>query len=422
MKWIVRIVLINCLFMFGWACKKKEVVEEIRKDKSAREIIGNPEYLAISYGGYRQNSRDIQPTIEELKEDMLILNAMGIGMLRTYNTHFEQAGNILKAIRELKEEDPQFEMYVMLGIWINCENAFTGVPNHEREDEEANTAEVERAVELAKEYPDIVKVLAVGNEAMVKWAASYFVQPDVILRWVNHLQNLKSKGELSKDLWITSSDNFASWGGGGSEYHVEALEKLWSAVDYVSVHTYPMHDTHYNPSFWGIVEGDQQKEKTKQIEAAMERALAYAQGQYDSVVAYGKHLGISKPIHIGETGWATASNGLYGKGGSKATDEFKEGLYHRLMREWTDTNRISCFFFEAFDENWKDAQNPGGSENHFGLISIDGEVKYALWDLLDQGAFRGLTRGGRPLRKSWNGQLDSLLTAVEIPPLKDHIE
>ena len=422
MKWIVRIVLINCLFMFGWACKKKEVVEEIRKDKSAREIIGNPEYLAISYGGYRQNSRDIQPTIEELKEDMLILNAMGIGMLRTYNTHFEQAGNILKAIRELKEEDPQFEMYVMLGIWINCENAFTGVPNHEREDEEANTAEVERAVELAKEYPDIVKVLAVGNEAMVKWAASYFVQPDVILRWVNHLQNLKSKGELSKDLWITSSDNFASWGGGGSEYHVEALEKLWSAVDYVSVHTYPMHDTHYNPSFWGIVEGDQQKEKTKQIEAAMERALAYAQGQYDSVVAYGKHLGISKPIHIGETGWATASNGLYGKGGSKATDEFKEGLYHRLMREWTDTNRISCFFFEAFDENWKDAQNPGGSENHFGLISIDGEVKYALWDLLDKGAFQGLTRGGRPLRKSWNGQLDSLLTAVEIPPLKDHIE
>jgi hypothetical protein len=67
---------------------------------------------------------------------------------------------------------------------------------------------------LTRQYPDIIKVIAVGNEAMVKWAASYFVQPDVILKWVNHLQALKQKGDLPKALWITSSDNFASWGGG----------------------------------------------------------------------------------------------------------------------------------------------------------------------------------------------------------------
>ncbi len=57
-------------------------------------------------------------------------------------------------------------------------------------------------------------MIAVGNEAMVKWATAYYVQPSVILKWVNHLQDLKKKGELPKDLWITSSDNFASWGGG----------------------------------------------------------------------------------------------------------------------------------------------------------------------------------------------------------------
>jgi hypothetical protein len=42
---------------------------------------------------------------------------------------------------------------------------------------------------------------------------SYYVQPSVILKWVNHLQELK-KGKLDANLWITSSDNFASWGGG----------------------------------------------------------------------------------------------------------------------------------------------------------------------------------------------------------------
>ncbi|NNJ54915.1 MAG: glycosyl hydrolase family 17, partial [Bacteroidia bacterium] len=213
---------------------------------TASELLGNPEYLAISYGGYRETTRDIQPTIPQLKNDLKILSAMGIKVLRTYNTQYAQASNLLKAIQEMKEENPQFEMYVMLGIWIDCENAWTDIaPNHDAEDIENNTAEVKRAVALANTYPNIVKILAVGNEAMVKWAESYFVQPNIILKWVNHLQELKESGKLNKDLWITSSDNFASWGGGDSLYHCEDLENLIKAVDYVSLHTYPMHDTHY---------------------------------------------------------------------------------------------------------------------------------------------------------------------------------
>ena len=51
----------------------------------ASQILGNSNYLAISYGGYRTNSRDVQPTIRELKEDMLILEAAGIRIVRTYN-------------------------------------------------------------------------------------------------------------------------------------------------------------------------------------------------------------------------------------------------------------------------------------------------------------------------------------------------
>ena len=77
----------------------------------------------------------------------------------------------------------------------------------------------------------------------------YYVQPRVILKWVNHLQELKKEGKLPKDLWITSSDDFASWGGGDARYHTEDLEKLVKAVDYISMHTYPYHNTHYNPNF-----------------------------------------------------------------------------------------------------------------------------------------------------------------------------
>ena len=167
------------------------------------------------------------------------MHAMGIRILRTYNVQLPHASNVLKAISALKQEQGEFEMYVMLGAWIDCTGAWTDTPNHQSGDFEANQAEIKRAVTLAQTYPEIVKIIAVGNEAMVHWAASYFVEPKVILHWVNHLQGLKSEGSLSPDLWVTSSDNFASWGGGGSEYHKDDLNALIRSVDFVSMHTYP---------------------------------------------------------------------------------------------------------------------------------------------------------------------------------------
>lgn len=385
---------------------------------TAKDILGNPGYRAISYSGYRESSRAVQPTAEQLKADMRILAAMNIRVLRTYDIRLAQTANLLKAIHALKKEDPGFEMYVMLGAWIDCKNAWKNHPNHEEEDAAANAAEIQRAVALANQYPDIVKIIAVGNEAMVQWAASYYVLPGVILKYVNQLQELKQSGQLPKDLWITSSDNFASWGGGGSEYHVEDLTRLIGAVDFISMHTYPMHDTHYNPDFWGNFEGEETLSDLEKIDAAMVREKDYAVAQYRSVVGYLNNLGIEKPVHIGETGWASACNEHYGPHGSKATDEYKAGLYHKLIRQWSDENNITCFYFEAFDEIWKDAGNPGGSENHFGLFTVGGQAKYAIWDLVDQGIFKGLSRDGKPVEKTYRGDMNLLLQSVLLPPVK----
>ena len=385
--------------------------------KTAADILGSPDYLAISYGGYRNNTRDIQPTIPQLKEDMKILSAMGIRIVRTYNVHFDEAANLLEAIRQMKEETPGFEMYVMLGAWIDCKNAWTALPDRIRNEESPrNATEIARAVELTRQYPDIVKIIAVGNEAMVHWAWDYYVEPTIILKWVNHLQNLKKEGKLPATLWITSSDNFASWGGGGSEYHLEDLNQLIKAVDYISMHTYPMHETHYAPDFWGVPEEEEGLSDMEKIDAAMLRARDYAVSQYDSVVNYMKWLGVDKPVHIGETGWATASNEHYGDPGSRATDEYKSALYYHLMREWTDSCGISCFFFEAFDEPWKNAANPQGSENHFGLFDRQGQAKFALWDLVDAGIFDGLTRDGNPIGKTFKGDTTAVMQYVKVPP------
>lgn len=421
MKNKLQSILILVFLISMISCVKNEQKEDdvlkTKKDLTAADILGNPKYLAISYGGYRENTREIQPTINQLKEDLKIMHAMGIRILRTYNVQpkLPHASNVLKAISELKKEDSSFEMYVMLGAWIDCLNAWTDkAPNHEIESPN-NEGEIARAVALAKQYPDIVKIIAVGNEAMVTWATSYFVRPNVILKWVNHLQDLKKSGELSKDLWITSSDDFSSWGGGDASYKVKDLEDLIKSVDYVSMHTYPYHYSHYVSAFWKVPEEEKDLSVVEKADKAMLRAADNAKQLYHKVVDYVKNIDSTKTVHIGETGWASISDGHYGKDGSRASDEYKQGLYYKHMREWTNAEGLSCFYFEAFDEQWKDAANPNGSENHFGLINLKGEAKYPIWNLVDQGIFDGLERNGKKITKSFNGDKDALLKTVMEP-------
>jgi exo-beta-1,3-glucanase (GH17 family) len=410
-------IIVLCLVAASFSCcqSDQDSISEIKGDITAKDILGNPEYQAMCYGGYRDTTRLIQPTLEELKEDLKILQAINIKVLRTYNTHFDQAANLLKAIKELKAEDPEFEMYVMLGAWINCKDSGTENPDHSVEDSLFNKKEIETAIELINTYPEIIKIISVGNEVMVKWAAKYYVEPHIILRWVKHLQSLKSEGLLPKGLWVTSSDNFASWGGENVSYHNSELEELVKSVDYLSVHVYPMHDTHYNPNFWMLSNDERSEDELMQYDIIMNKAVRYAKNQYYRVQAYLKTIEVDKPIHIGETGWASVSNGFYGPNGSRATDEYKQAIYYRKMREWTNKKGISCFFFEGFNEIWKDAKNQGGSENHFGLMTIEGKAKYVLWDAVDSGTFNGLTRNGNSIRKTYNGIESDLMKDVFVP-------
>ena len=385
--------------------------------KNAKDIIGNNSYPAISYGGYRGKSREIQPSIEDIKEDLKIMFAQGFRVIRTYDLHHPFAENTLKAISELKNSDADFEMYVMLGAWIQCKDAFTDLPIQNEEDLEGNKVEIAEAVRLAQNYQDIVKVIAVGNEAMVHWATSYHLEPKYILKWVKYLQDLKINGVINNNIWITSSYNFASWGGGSEEYHNDDLDELIRSVDYVSMHTYAFHDTYYNPIFWNLSENSEDLSKKDIIKKAIQKAVEYELNQVNSVQEYIHGIDSSKQVHIGETGWSSVASDLYGYGGTEAADEYKLGLYYEMITDACLAKSISCFYFSAFDEPWKDSQNENGSENHFGLFTIHGEAKYPLWEKVDQNVFDGLSRGGNPIKKTFNGDFDALLQTSNLPPI-----
>ncbi len=411
--WRPKLILLLTFCFLLPSCNKVE--HNTIMNKSAQEILGNSSYPAISYGGYRELTRDIEPTKDQIKEDILILHASGYRVIRTYDVHLSLAENVLKVINNLKSLDDSFEMYVMLGAWITAANPNTENVIHDIEDKEFNSFEIEETARLARLYPDIVKIIAVGNEAMVHWASGYFVTPDIILRWVNYLQDLKKSGQLAKDLWITSSDNFAAWGGGDPIYHTKELISLINAVDYISMHTYSFHDSYYNPSFWNY-----SNKSTTEIAKAEElvlKAKNYSKSQFLSVRDYLESIGINKQVHIGETGWASLDNSFYGYEGTRAADEFKQYLYFNHMNDLCEELKISCFYFSAFDEPWKDPSSINGSENHFGLFTVDGKAKYLMWDKVDKGLFKGLKRGDSKIVKTYEGNKDILIETIKNPEI-----
>ena len=409
--WRPKLILLLTFCFLLPSCNKVE--HNTIMNKSAQEILGNSSYPAISYGGYRELTRVIEPTKDQIKEDILILHAAGYRVIRTYDVHLSLAENVLKVIKDLKSLDDSFEMYVMLGAWITAANPNTENVIHDIEDKEFNSFEIEETARLASLYPDIVKIIAVGNEAMVHWASGYFVTPDIILRWVNYLQDLKKSGQLAKDLWITSSDNFAAWGGGDPVYHTKELISLINAVDYISMHTYSFHDSYYNPSFWNY--SNKSITETAKAEELVLKAKNYSKSQFLSVRDYLESIGINKQVHIGETGWASNDNSFYGYEGTRAADEFKQYLYFNHMNDLCEELKISCFYFSAFDEPWKDPSSVNGSENHFGLFTVDGKAKYLMWDKVDKGLFKGLKRGDSKIVKTYEGNKDILIETIKNP-------
>ena len=408
-------------------------------------LLGNPDFQAISYGSFRKavrDSGDNAPSVEEIKEDLLLMEAMGIKMIRTYHTQdFIDTERVLAAIDAfMNPASPDyregFKMFVMLGIWVDAVNAWGGGDIDRTQGSATSEAEMDKAIELVNLYPEIIKVLAVGNESMVHWA-NYHVSPTVVTGYVNQLQALKTadftKGyddlvdELPADVWITSSDNFAVWAGQG-DYAGDDYKALIEAVDYVSVHSYPFHDTHWNGDFWAVPLDEQDLPKQQQLEAAMERAQAHFLSQVKMVQDNVNTIDATKQIHIGETGWSTVSSDGFGATGTKASDEYKQKLYYDGLREWSNEFGASLFFFEAFDEQWKagwEHADGNHSEKHFGMIDMNGHAKYLLWDLVDQGAFDGLTRGqdgdGNPIAisKTYAGNLDALMLDAQLPPYEE---
>jgi len=298
------------------------------------------ELMAVAYSGFREGQHPdrgdgaVNPSRAEILEDLEILAAHDFRLIRLYDSG-ENSRATLELIRE-----HQLPIKVLLGMWLEAEFS-----NHEGcawldepiPDEELaantlrNAAELERGIELARQFDDVVIAVNVGNEALVEWN-DHMVPLENVIAYVRQVQ-------AAIEQPVTVADNYEWWIRDGA--------RLAAVVDFIGVHTYPQ---------W---EG-----------RTIDEALPYMIQNIDRVRAALP----AKTIAILEAGWASTAVEF----GERA-NEIDQARHFAELREWAGANNTTVFFFEAFDEPWKgDPASPLGAEKHWGLFKVDRTPKAVL--------------------------------------------
>jgi exo-beta-1,3-glucanase (GH17 family) len=308
--------------------------------KQSPEDLLAGEVMAVAYSGFREGQHPdrgdgaVNPSAEEILEDLEILMAHGFRLIRMYDSR----GNTRDTLEVIRKNE--LPIKVLLGIWLDAE-----ISNHEGcpwleepiPDEKLaanrvkNVAEVARGIELAREFDEIVIAVNVGNEALVDWN-DHMVPLEKVISYVRQV-----KGAIEQP--VTVADNYVWWTREGA--------LLAAEIDFLGVHTYPV---------W--------EEKT------IDEGLAFSIENIQDV----REALPDKPIVVLEAGWATVASEF----GERAS-EANQARYYNEIKDWASATNTTVFFFEAFDEPWKgNPDNPLGAEKHWGLFNVDRTPKAAM--------------------------------------------
>ncbi|MBQ0936005.1 glycosyl hydrolase family 17 protein [Ideonella paludis] len=306
----------------------------------------SPEFFsrkAVNYSPYRTSNRDTEVvTSANIQQDLELLAQGGFTLIRLFDSSDAVARATLQVIKDRK-----LDMKVMLGVYVaSGDDAFS-------------KAEMARGVALANAYPDIVLAVSVGNETMVSWSFNK-IAPETMAGYISTVRN-----QITQP--VTTDDNWAFW--------ASAPKIITDVVDFAAVHTYPLLDTIFSPDLW-----DWQQTSVpaaSRAAAMMDAAIASAKKEYSAVRTYldGRAL-TNMPIVIGETGWKAIPAG----GETSRAHPVNQKMYFDRLTAWKAEAGApkNIFYFEAFDEPWKQG------DDKWGLFNVNRQARYVVQGLYPQ--------------------------------------
>ena len=307
---------------------------------------------AASYSPCRTSNRDTETvTDDHVLQDLTLLSQGGFKLIRL----FDSSDNVAARVLRLLAANPSLDIKVMLGAYIVSESSQLS-DSQRASNRVLNQAEVGRAVALATNvnYRSIVAAVSVGNETMVSWS---FV-PSSTATMAGYITSVRS--QITQP--VTTDDNWAFFAGISTEPNDP--KPILNAVDFVSVHTYPLADSLYNTWDW----------RQSTAVAMMDGAIAKAKADVNAVRANLDARGFTNlPIVVGETGWkATITNGE-----TYRASPANQRMYYDRLATWAGSPGApkSIIYFEAFDEPWK------GGDDGWGLFNVSRAPRCVIKDL-----------------------------------------
>jgi exo-beta-1,3-glucanase (GH17 family) len=303
---------------------------------------------AVSYSPFRTASRDTEVvTAANVLADLQLLQTGGFTLIRLFDSSDAVSKLVLQTI-----QSNNLDIKVMLGVWIQSGNS-TAI----------NNAEIARAVALANTYRSIVLALSVGNETMVNWSFNA-VPVATMVQFITTVRNQVTQP-------VTTDDNWAFFAKATGNQDPKAV---LNAIDFVAMHTYPLADSIHDANKWNW----QQTTVAANLRAAamMDAALGAAQSDFAAVRANMDSLGLnSMPIVVGETGWKAIASG----GENYRAHPFNQKMYFDRLTSWLGSSVTAkpkaIFYFEAFDEPWKQA------DDNWGLFNVARKARYVVQSL-----------------------------------------
>lgn len=294
---------------------------------------------AVSYSPFRTANRDTETVTDaRVLEDLTLLSQGGFKLIRL----FDSSDNVSARVLRLIAANPSLDIKVMLGAYIVSESSSWLSDSQLASNRGLNQAEVARAVVLANQYASIVGAVSIGNETMVSWS---FV-PSSTTVMAAYISSVRA--QITQP--VTTDDNWAFFAGLSTEPNDP--KPIFNAVDFVAVHTYPLADSLYNAWNW----------RQPSAAAMMDGAIAKAKADVGAVRANLDGRGFANlPIVVGETGWkATITNGE-----TYRASPANQRMYYDRLVTWAGTAGApkAIFYFEAFDEPWKAADDGWGLFN-----------------------------------------------------------
>jgi glucan 1,3-beta-glucosidase len=282
--------------------------------------VSEPGLPCVSYAPFRRAGHSpfdpaltITPAL--IEADLRLIRTVS-GCVRTYGV--DQGMDAVPAIAR------QLGLRVILGAWIDSDSA-------------GNAAQLQRALALTHDYADVIDLLVVGNEVLLRGEQT-----------PSALADLLAAARRGSRVPVTYADVWEFWRRHGDDLRLH--------VDVVTIHILP---------YW------------EDTPVAVDRAVAHVSAVNTEMQAIFSPL----PVLIGETGWPAAGRqrGAAIPGPLEQSRFIRELLTseQRLPDKGQAMPLPAFNLIEAFDQPWK-RQLEGAMGGYWGVFTADGEQRVAF--------------------------------------------